>query len=82
MVPVGALRGRHVHRLGWRGEIYAYTQWLTYLIDHFLKPWGYVLNGQVSWEGEESDDQGVIHVKDNRVQAIQSQVVAPEPEWA
>lgn len=26
--------------------------WLCYLIDHFLKPWGYVVNGESSGAGK------------------------------
>jgi hypothetical protein len=25
-------------------------KWLRYIIDHFLKPWGYTVDGLVSWE--------------------------------
>jgi hypothetical protein len=38
---------------------------LEYLIDHFLAPWGYVLNGEVNWQGEREDDTGKIIVADN-----------------
>ena len=27
-------------------------QWLRYIIDHFLKPWGYTVDGLVLWEDE------------------------------
>ena len=37
------------------------------LIEKFLKPWGYTLNGQVEWSGEESGDLGLLVVKDNVV---------------
>ena len=48
-------------------KFYDYTEWIEYLIEHFLKPWGYIVNGDVSWDGEESADLGVISVKDNVV---------------
>jgi hypothetical protein len=48
-------------------KFYRYIEWLRYLIEHFLKPWGYVLNGRVTWEGEDSDDVGVLTVTDNVV---------------
>lgn len=53
----------------WDGgeKFYSYVEWLRYLIDHFLKPWGYVLNGEVQWQGEESSDNGTIFVKENGV---------------
>jgi hypothetical protein len=48
-------------------KFYDYVEWLEYMIDNFFEPLGYVLNGDISWEGEESDDVGVIHVEDNIV---------------
>ena len=53
----------------WDGneKFYDYIAWIKYLIDHFLKPWGYVLNGCVDWQGEESDDMGRIEITDNVV---------------
>jgi uncharacterized protein (TIGR02996 family) len=53
----------------WSGaeKFYDYVEWLRYLIEHFLQPWGYVLNGDVKWEGEIAEDRGVITVKDNEV---------------
>jgi hypothetical protein len=68
----------------WDGgeKFYEYVAWLEYLIEHFLKPWGYVLNGSVTWQGEESDDRGTIHVRDNVVQAVDDVIVSPAPKWA
>lgn len=43
--------------------------WLCYLIEHFLLPWGYVVNGRVEWRGEEWLDVGVLRVRDNVVSA-------------
>jgi hypothetical protein len=53
----------------WDGgeKFYEYEAWLRYIVENFLKPWGYVLNGQVTWSGEESDDMGVLIVEDNEV---------------
>ncbi len=53
----------------WDGgeKFYDYVKWLKFLIVNFLKPWGYVLNGEVAWQGEESSDIGKIIVKDNVV---------------
>lgn len=44
-----------------------YVLWLKYLIEHFLSPWGYVLNGKVIWQGDEMDDRGRITVENNVV---------------
>jgi hypothetical protein len=48
-------------------KFYEYVEWLIYIIDHFLKPWGYVLNGSVYWRGEEFYDMGTITVDNNEV---------------
>ena len=62
-------------------KFYDYTEWLEYLVQHFLKPWGYTVNGEVEWEGESGDDLGIIYAKDNRIQAVQSEIVTPKPVW-
>ena len=53
----------------WNGgeKFYHYIEWIEYIIKNFLKPWGYTVNGVVRWQGEESDDIGVIEVEDNIV---------------
>lgn len=53
----------------WNGaeKFYYYLEWIQYLIDHFLGPWGYLLNGEVNWQGEEESDRGVITITDNLV---------------
>ena len=48
-------------------KFYDYIEWLEYMIDNFFAPLGYILNGDILWEGEESDDVGVIRVTDNVV---------------
>jgi len=58
----------------WDGgeKFYYYVEWLEYLIAHFLGPWGYVLNGEVAYQGEEDDDRGTIEVIDNVVTKVVS----------
>lgn len=55
--------------LEWDGgeKFYEYEEWLHYLIDNFFEPLGYKLNGEITWEGEDSDDFGTIKVIDNDV---------------
>lgn len=61
----------------WDGgeKFYDYAEWLKYIIDNFLKPWGLVLNGEVTWHGEDSNDNGLLIVKDNRVTAKEGRIV-------
>jgi len=61
----------HGTAIQWNGaeRFYHYVEWLEYLTVHFLGPWGYVLNGQVQWQGEDAEDRGTISMQDNEVQA-------------
>ena len=58
--------------LQWDGseKFYKYEEWVKYIIDHFLKPWGCSLNGDVKWRGDETDDRGVLIVKNNFVNSF------------
>ena len=51
-------------------KFYNYSEWIEYLIEHFFKPWGVVVNGEVEWDGEERDDVGIIRITDNQVQEL------------
>lgn len=62
-------------------KFYEYTPWLVYIIDNFLKPWGYVVNGKVDWQGDDSNDRGKIWVKNNVVKAVASQIINDELDW-
>lgn len=55
--------------LVWDGgeKFYNYVEWLNYLINHFFDKWGVKLNGEITWEGENSEDMGKIVVVDNVV---------------
>lgn len=59
-------------------KFYEYTTWIKYLIENFLKPWGYTLNGSVDWDGEESEDTGTILIEDNIVEERDNQVYMSE----
>jgi hypothetical protein len=61
----------------WNGaeKFYDYIDWLKYVIDNFLQPWGYVLNGTVEWQGEEPDDRGRIIVKNSMISIKRAKIV-------
>ncbi|GAA6614977.1 hypothetical protein [Scytonema sp. NUACC26] len=77
----------------WNGheKFYRYVEWLQYLIIHFIIPWGYQLNGTVTYSGELSSDRGQIVVVDNRIVQPQdaedklafatSPVLVPQSVW-
>ena len=62
----------------WDGgeKFYDYIEWIKYLNENFLRPWGIVISGMVSWQGEGSGDIGVIMAKDGeiRVKEIKHQI--------
>ncbi len=60
-------------------KFYYYTEWLQYLCDHFLEPWGYTLSGRVTWRGEEHSDIGTLTVRDNLVVALPGQMLKVTP---
>lgn len=63
--------------LQWDGseKFYNYVEWLKYLIDKILAPRGYILNGEVSWSGEDQGDVGKIVVTNNVVTTKRGQIV-------
>jgi len=56
----------------WDGgeKFYYYVEWIAYLIRKILAPRGYVVNGDIHWNGEESGDLGMIRIVDNTVQEM------------
>ena len=61
---------------------YGVRLWLRLLTEHYLAPRGYVLNGEITWEGEDRDDGGTIFVKDNQVEAVDDLIFNAGPSWA
>ena len=61
-----------------RGE---QDEWLRLLIVRFFQPKGHTLSGEVSWEGDQSGDTGVIHVNDNRVESVNDSITNVGPSW-
>jgi hypothetical protein len=53
----------------WDGgeKFYEYVKWIKYLIKEVFAPKGYVINGDVEWQGDEDDDKGLICIKNNKV---------------
>ena len=58
--------------LCWDGieKFYSHDIWLKYLIEHFFKSENLILNGEVRFEGQDSEDKGFIIVKNNIVSMI------------
>jgi len=60
----------------WDGDekFYSYIEWLSYIINKILKPKGYVLNGDVNYQGQGFGDIGYIHIKNNVVRDIEGRM--------
>lgn len=65
--------------LVWDGNdnFYDYVEWLDYLIETFFDAWGYKLNGQVFWDGQDTMDLGRLVVTNNSID-VQHGVVTYE----
>lgn len=62
-------------------KFYNYTEWLKYIIAHFLRPWGYKLSGTVSWQGDDDSDRGVIYARDYDVEEVCDTIGNAGPSW-
>jgi hypothetical protein len=56
--------------------------WLRLLLEHFLVPRGYVLNGEIWWEGQDPDDRGCIFIKDDQLETVDDLIFNAGPSWA
>ena len=68
--------------LEWNGgdKFYHYVDWIEYLIEHFFRPRGRDLVGEVHWSGEEGDDRGVIYSRrGGKVEAVEDTIRNPGP---
>jgi hypothetical protein len=50
------------------GNLNYYINWLIYMIKHFFDPWGYILNGEVSYQS--GQNYGKIAIYNNSVNSI------------
>jgi len=66
--------GRH---LQWDGgeKFYDYCEWATYICEHFLLRWGRKLTGRVRYQGEDSDDRGVLVARGEAVSTHPDRIV-------
>ncbi len=58
----------------WDGgeKFYQYVDWIKYFNEHFFKPWGVKLSGDVKWRGEDTSDRGVM-VANNGITALRGE---------
>lgn len=61
-------------------KFYFYIKWIIYIIKNFLKPKGYVLNGDVAFSGTSPDDRGTIRIIDNIVFVVKKYEYSDDEE--
>jgi len=55
--------------------------WLRLLDTRFFQPNGFALSGEVSWDGDQSGDTGVIYVEEHRIEAVADTTTNRGPGW-
>jgi len=61
-------------------KFYDYIEWIQYIVDTILAPRGYIVNGKVSWQGEESADSGEIEINNNVIAVKYAVIFYCSPE--
>lgn len=51
-----------------------YMEWLEYVVETFLRPWGYVLRGEIKWQGDDPLDRGTIVASGNRIEVFSDEL--------
>ena len=72
--------------LTWDGleKFWDYEEWLVYLVEHYLKPWGYSLSGEVRWQGDFNSGRGggILYALNNQIEVVPDRIINPGPSWA
>lgn len=63
------------------GKHYYWEEWFTWLMTNVFMPLNIKVNGVMTWDGEESTDQGTIYVEDNKFDFCASEIVESPPYW-
>lgn len=59
-----------------------YVEWLQWLQNYVFNLWNVTLEGEVRWQGEESDDIGVIYAKPGyKIESCRAIIQYPKPSW-
>jgi hypothetical protein len=56
-------------------KFYYYVEWIKYLIEKLLQPWGYKLTGTVQWFGDEREDIGEIVIVNNAISLNDGKII-------
>lgn len=76
-VPTDDLEG-----IEWSGmeKFYDADEWMQYILDEFITPWGIVANGVIDAQGEDASDVWRLKVINNKVVVQQGRVVFEDAE--
>ena len=76
MIAFGKSKGWVVNNtFGWDANPYECVVQLRELIDKFLKPDGYILNGVVEYQGNNPSDFGKIIAIDNQIELKEGEII-------
>lgn len=62
-------------------KFYYGKEWLVYLIETFIKPWGYTLNGESPWYIDDFQEAGILKVVNNVVAEETRDISAIKEEY-
>lgn len=71
------------HELNIAGRDYNwhFQEGLDFVIENFFAPRGYVVNGELDWDGDDPGDSGTVYVKDNKVEWVKDDISNRGPSW-
>jgi hypothetical protein len=56
--------------------------WLQLVVEHFLAPKGYSVEGEITWNGDEAEDRGCIYAQGQEVEVVDDRIENPGPSWS
>ena len=62
-------------------KFYFGLDWLEYLIENFIQPWGYTLNGESPWYVDDFQEAGFLRITDNVVTEERGDIDAIKAEY-
>jgi hypothetical protein len=56
--------------------------WLRLVVEHFLAPKGYSVEGEITWNGDDAEDRGCIYAQGQKVEVVDDRIENPGPSWS
>jgi hypothetical protein len=73
--------GASMHDTGDAERCYYAEQVLKLVVREFLAPLGHSLEGEISWQGDDSEDRGTIYAQGAQVEWVEDVISNPGPSW-